>query len=86
MSFDSSVFLATLTTRPGVYRMLDDAGEILYVGKAKNLKNRVSSYFRRSAQDNKTMAMVARIRDVQVTVTRTETEALLLEQIGRAHV
>ena len=80
MSFDSSAFLATLTTRPGVYRMLDDAGEILYVGKAKNLKNRVSSYFRRSAQDNKTMAMVARIRDVQVTVTRTETEALLLEQ------
>ena len=43
-------------------------GEILYVGKAKNLKNRVSSYFRRSSQDNKTMAMVARIRDVQVTV------------------
>ena len=80
MSFDSSAFLATLTSRPGVYRMLDEAGDILYVGKAKNLKNRVSSYFRRSAQDNKTMAMVARIRDVQVTVTRTETEALLLEQ------
>jgi excinuclease ABC subunit C len=80
VSFDSSAFLATLTSRPGVYRMLDEAGDILYVGKAKNLKNRVSSYFRRSAQDNKTMAMVARIRDVQVTVTRTETEALLLEQ------
>ena len=77
--FDSSPFLASLTTRPGVYQMYDDQGAILYVGKAKNLKSRVSSYFRASGLATKTMAMVARIHDVQVTVTVTETDALLLE-------
>jgi excinuclease ABC subunit C len=60
--------------------MLDDGGEVLYVGKAKNLKNRVSSYFQKTAKDSKTMALVARIEDVSVTVTSSETEALLLEQ------
>jgi excinuclease ABC subunit C len=60
--------------------MLDDCGEVLYVGKAKNLKNRVSSYFQKTAKDSKTMALVARIEDVSVTVTSSETEALLLEQ------
>lgn len=77
--FDSSPFLASLTTRPGVYQMYDDQGAILYVGKAKNLKSRVSSYFRASGLATKTMAMVARIHDIQVTVTVTETDALLLE-------
>ena len=80
MSFDAAAFLKTLTTKPGVYRMLDDGGEVLYVGKAKNLKNRVSSYFQKTAKDSKTMALVARIEDVSVTVTSSETEALLLEQ------
>ena len=80
MSFDAAAFLKTLTTKPGVYRMLDDCGEVLYVGKAKNLKNRVSSYFQKTAKDSKTMALVARIEDVSVTVTSSETEALLLEQ------
>lgn len=80
MSFDAAAFLKTLTTKPGVYRMLDDCGEVLYVGKAKNLKNRVSSYFQKTAKDSKTMALVARIEDVSVTVTGSETEALLLEQ------
>ncbi|OUU04375.1 MAG: excinuclease ABC subunit C [Flammeovirgaceae bacterium TMED32] len=78
--FDSKRFLARLTSRPGVYRMLAANGDILYVGKAKNLKNRVSSYFRSTALEGKTMALVARIQDVEITITRSETEALLLEQ------
>ena len=60
--------------------MLDEAKDVLYVGKAKNLKNRVSSYFRSAALDNKTLALVSRICDIEVTVTASETEALLLEQ------
>jgi len=78
--FDAKSFLKTLPSRPGVYRMFDEAGQALYVGKAKNLKNRVSSYFRTTALDSKTMALVARIADIQTTVTTSETEALLLEQ------
>ncbi len=79
-AFDSAAFLSTLTRKPGVYRMLDADGSILYVGKARNLKSRVSSYFRASGLEAKTMALVAKIADVQVTVTNSETEALLLEQ------
>ncbi|MEQ8313903.1 MAG: excinuclease ABC subunit UvrC [Gammaproteobacteria bacterium] len=78
--FDHKQFLSTLTSRPGVYQMLDAGGEVLYVGKARNLKNRVSSYFRASGLATKTMAMVARIQDIAVTVTSSDTEALLLEQ------
>ena len=78
--FDSTALLKQLTTRPGVYRMFDEAGDILYVGKAKNLKNRVSSYFGSSALDAKTLALVSRIQAVETTVTASETEALLLEQ------
>ena len=78
-SFDHKAFLATLTTRPGVYQMYDGEGHLLYVGKAKNLKNRVSSYFRATGLTAKTMALVNRIRDIQVTVTTTEVDALLLE-------
>ena len=78
-SFDYEPFLAQLTTRPGVYQMYDAAGGLLYVGKAKNLKNRVTSYFRASGLTSKTMALVARIHDIQVTVTTTERDALLLE-------
>ena len=77
--FDPESFLKQLTTRPGVYQMYDGAGGLLYVGKAKNLKNRVTSYFRASGLTAKTMALVARIRDIQVTVTTTERDALLLE-------
>ncbi len=79
-NFDVKGFLRTLTPRPGVYRMYDEAGALLYVGKAKNLKNRVSSYFRARGLTNKTMALVARIARIEVTVTHSETEALLLEQ------
>ena len=77
--FDHKAFLKTLTTRPGVYQMYDEHGKLLYVGKARNLKNRVGSYFRASGLTAKTMALVARIADIQVTVTSTEVDALLLE-------
>ena len=79
-AFDAEPFLASLTTRPGVYRMVGDGGVVLYVGKARNLKARVTAYFRASGLTAKTMALVARVRDIQVTVTGSETEALLLEQ------
>ena len=78
--FDPEPFLASLTRKPGVYRMLDADGGVLYVGKARNLKARVSTYFRASGLTAKTMALVSKVHDVQVTVTRSETEALLLEQ------
>ena len=79
-AFDSESFLATLTKKPGVYQMIDAAGDVLYVGKARNLKNRVTSYFRAAGLQTKTMAMVAKIADIEVTITGSETEALLLEQ------
>ncbi len=78
-SFDPKTFLKTLTALPGVYRMLDERGEVLYVGKARNLKQRVSSYFRETQSSVKTRGLVARIRAVEITVTHTETEALILE-------
>ena len=58
--FDAEQFLRNLTRKPGVYRMFDNQGKVLYVGKARNLKNRVSSYFRASGLATKTMAMVAK--------------------------
>lgn len=77
--FDHTAFLKSLTTRPGVYQMYGAGGELLYVGKARNLKNRVGSYFRASGLTERTMALVARIHEIQVTVTSTEVDALLLE-------
>ncbi|GAB3272246.1 excinuclease ABC subunit UvrC [Parahaliea aestuarii] len=77
--FDHKSFLKRLTTRPGVYQMYNAERELLYVGKAKNLRNRVSSYFRATGLTEKTMALVSRIADIQVTVTSTEVDALLLE-------
>lgn len=79
MIFDAKHFLKTVSESPGVYRMLDDQGNVLYVGKAKRLKARLASYFR-GALNAKTQALVGRINDVQVAITRSETEALLLEQ------
>ncbi len=78
--FDPDPYLQSLTQRPGVYRMLDAQGKILYVGKARNLKSRVSSYFRSGPHTGKTMALVEKIASIEVTVTNSETEALLLEQ------
>jgi excinuclease ABC subunit C len=76
--FDHKAFLATLTNRPGVYRMLSEGGDVLYVGKAKDLKRRVSSYFTR-ASNARIQSMVSQIRGIEVTVTHTEAEALILE-------
>jgi len=78
--FDPDPYLQSLTQRPGVYRMLDAQGKILYIGKARNLKSRVSSYFRSGPHTGKTMALVEKIASIEVTVTSSETEALLLEQ------
>ena len=79
MAFDPPTFLQSLTQRPGIYQMFDAQGDILYVGKAKNLKNRVSSYFRKSGLSPRISALVKRIAQIDVTVTETETEALILE-------
>ena len=78
--FDSVQFLKTVTAKAGVYVMLNTAGETLYVGKAKNLRKRLSSYFRASGLTTKTMALVGRIHAIEVTITGSEREALLLEQ------
>lgn len=78
-AFDSVPFLKTLTNRPGVYRMIDATNTVLYVGKAKNLKKRVSSYFRASGLSSKNRVMVSQIANIEITVTHTENEALILE-------
>lgn len=77
--FDSVAFLKHVTAAPGVYRMLDASGGILYVGKAGNLKKRLGSYFRKSGLSAKTRALMRLMVSIDVTVTHTETEALLLE-------
>lgn len=73
------LILATLPTKPGVYRHLDEKGKVIYVGKAKNLKRRVSSYFNKNHDSPKVRMLVSKIRDIQTTVVDTEWEALLLE-------
>ena len=79
-AFDSSAFLSTCSGRPGVYRMFDVDAKLLYVGKAKNLKKRLASYFRQSGLAPKTAALVGKIAQIETTITANETEALLLEQ------
>ena len=78
-TFDAEAFLGTLTNRCGVYQMYDAGGGLLYVGKARNLKSRVASYFRNRGLNAKTVALVSRIASIEVTVTATEVDALLLE-------
>ena len=77
--FDAPAFLKTLTHQPGVYRMYNEAGDVIYVGKAKNLKKRVSSYFKQTVDSPKTKALVSQIAQMDVTVVNSETEAFLLE-------
>ena len=77
--FDAKVFVESLPGRPGVYRMLDADAQILYVGKARNLKSRVSSYFQPSNVQPKVQALIAKTAAMEVTITNSDTEALLLE-------
>ncbi|MFH0224244.1 excinuclease ABC subunit UvrC [Vibrio furnissii] len=78
-AFDSTSFLKTVTNQPGVYRMYNAEAEVIYVGKAKDLKKRLSSYFRKKIDSEKTRALVTHIEKIDVTITHTETEALILE-------
>nr|WP_081946368.1 excinuclease ABC subunit UvrC [Vibrio navarrensis] len=79
LPFDSVSFLKTVTHQPGVYRMYNADAVVIYVGKAKDLKKRLSSYFRKKVDSEKTRALVSNIAKIDVTVTHTETEALILE-------
>lgn len=79
-TFDAKSFLSHQTKSPGIYQMYNAKGDVLYVGKAKNLKARLSSYFRETGLTIKTRALVTRIHQIQVTVTNSETDALILEQ------
>jgi excinuclease ABC subunit C len=85
-AFDGKAFVARLSTAPGVYRMLAADGGMLYVGKAGALKKRVASYFNNAPKSPRMLAMLAQVASMEVTVTRTEGEALLLEnQLIKAH-
>jgi excinuclease ABC subunit C len=78
-TFDGKAFVRTLSTAPGVYRMIAADETVLYVGKAGALKNRVSSYFNATPKSSRIMAMLSQVARMEVTVTRTEAEALILE-------
>jgi len=78
-AFDGKAFVAHLSTAPGVYRMFAGNDDLLYVGKAGNLKKRVGSYFLKPSMQPRIAAMVAQIARIEITLTRTEAEALLLE-------
>lgn len=75
--FDHKTFLKNVTQDPGVYRMFDKNDTVIYVGKAKDLKKRLSSYFRTNLSSKKTEALVAAIARIETTITTSETEALL---------
>ena len=77
--FDAKLFLQTVPRQPGVYRMLNASAQVIYVGKAKDLRARLSSYFRSQVDGVKTRSLVSQIANVEYTLTHSETEALILE-------
>ena len=77
--FDAKTFLAKVPRQPGVYRMLNTGNQVIYVGKAKDLRARLSSYFRAQVDSVKTRSLVSQIAQVEFTLTHSETEALILE-------
>ena len=77
--FDHKDFLATVNSKPGVYRMIDRQDKVIYVGKAKNLKKRLASYFRKTGLSTRIISLVNNINRIEIINTRTESEALLLE-------
>jgi excinuclease ABC subunit C len=79
MKLDGKAFLKTVNQSPGVYLMVDSDGRYLYVGKAKNLQRRLGSYFRRSGLPDKTKLMMSQVSNIEIRITHTEREALLLE-------
>ncbi len=80
MSFNSKKFVSSLTSRPGIYCMKNNNDKVIYIGKAKNLKKRVSSYFNRAdSSPIKTQVMMKQVDNIDVTITETESEALILE-------
>lgn len=86
MPFDAQQFVADLPTLPGVYQMFDADSQVIYVGKARSLKNRVSSYFNGTAKDNKTMALVSQVTNMRFNITQSEGDALILEnQLIKKH-
>jgi excinuclease ABC subunit C len=78
-SFDAKAFCSRLPSQPGVYRMMNSAGQVIYVGKAIDLRKRVTSYFQKNGLGPRTQLMVSQITGIETTVTRSEAEALLLE-------
>lgn len=79
MAFDAASFLKSTSNKPGVYQMLDATQKVIYVGKAKNLKKRLQSYFRKELDSNKTKLVMSKVVDIHITVTNSENEALILE-------
>lgn len=79
MTFEPTSFLKKLPHKPGVYQMFDNTNRLLYVGKAKNLKKRIPSYFRADLDSGKTKLLMSKVVDIQITVTNSENEALILE-------